>query len=243
MDKKTKKLINKLRNGEYDDRVRAAEELGKTGDPEAVNPLLETLKEVLRDKDAYPNLELGISAAKSLTRLGVDHTDTLKEFLNSYNPVAAAKAATALGELKRRDSIDYLLAKVSHLDPLIRSQVVWALGEVGKGDKRVENTLRGLAAGDPDGHVRGKAQEALEKLVGEELLEVEVVLAVGRQSHVLKVDSKTTVRLLKKQVGTLVNVEDKQIVLSFEGRILGDDSTLLEEGVKDKSKIYLILRP
>ncbi|MBS7251263.1 MAG: HEAT repeat domain-containing protein [Candidatus Freyarchaeota archaeon] len=245
MNRRTNKLIKKLRGKKFDDRIRAAEELGKTGDPEAINPLIETLKEILEDANAHQNSELlGISAAKSLTQLGVDHTNTLIEFLNSRNPVTAARAAVALGELKRRDILEHLFAKVSCRDPLVRSQVVWALGETGMGDKRVEDTLRDLACSDPDGYVKGRAQEALEKLgVGGELLKVIVVPATGGQPHTLEVNSKTTVKLLKKQVGKIMHVKYNKIVLSFENRMLQDDLTLLEEGVKDKSELYMICLP
>ncbi len=242
MNRKTKKLINKLRKGKYKEKLEAANELGKTGDVEAIEPLSETLTKALEEMDTNSDLEvLGVTAAKSLTQLGVDHTDTLIKSLDSYNPVAASKAATALGELKRQDAIEYLLAKVSHREPLIRSQVVWALGEVGRGDKKVEETLRNVVASDSDGYVRRRAREALGKLAKvDEVVEVEVVPAAGRQSITLKVNSKTTVKLLKHQIGKLMRVKANKILLSFEGRTLDDDLNLLAEGVKDKSRLYVI---
>lgn len=244
MNRKTKKLIKKLRSENYNDKVRAAEELGKTGDPEAINPLIETLEEVLRNRNAYPNLELGIKIAKSLTLLGVDHTNTLKEFLNSHNPIDVVRAAIALGELRRKDAIECLLAKLNNRDPLVRSHVILALGEIGEADKKVVETLRSLAANDLDGYVRKRAKEALEKLAKEkELLEVEVVPAKGGKSYVLKVNSKITVKLFKKQVGKLMHVKDSKIILSLEGKTLDDNLTLLEGGVKNKSKLYVIRLP
>jgi len=240
---KTKKLIKKLKKGKYDEKIKAADELGKTGDPEAIIPLKETLKGAMRDANVRSNL-LAISTAKSLTQLGIDHTDTLVKYLNSYTPIVAASAAVALGELKRQESIKHLLEKVNHSDPLVRSKIVWALGEVGRGDKKVEETIRNLSLDDPDSYVKEKAQEALEKFEAwEELLEIEVIPARGGQSHILKVNSKTTIKLLKHQIGKSMRIKTNKIILSSRGRILNDESTLHAEGINDKSKIYIIKHP
>ena len=135
-------------------RLRAAYELGTTGDKNAA-PLL---RKALSDTDP----QVGAAAAMALSR--VDRTGqqaALTKMLSSPEPLARANAALALGFSRYTTSIDSILvALATERDLTAKRTIIRALGELGA--KAAEANLNHAAKSDP--RVNPDVQDALKRL-------------------------------------------------------------------------------
>ncbi len=147
--------LRQLRSKDSEKRWRAAEELGKSGDPRAVEPLLEALrtgicKEVLwalrrlNDQRALPGL-----------------VEALKSPFSSYRSLAVL----ALGEMGDPRAVPELVLKLTDIDADVRRDVCKALGQLR--DQRAVGPLV-AALSDAEHSVRMEAAEALGDIGGPE---------------------------------------------------------------------------
>src|SRR5678815_3312578 len=120
--------------GDSDWRVRkaAVQGLAQRSAPEAIQALLESLRE------DHGNLAVLNSALQVLSMVDIETLPTLLEFLRDDEPDLRMQAALAIGEQRDKRAVPALLEALNDSDPNVRFHVIEALGK-----------LRDLAAVDP----------------------------------------------------------------------------------------------
>ncbi|MDD1720116.1 MAG: HEAT repeat domain-containing protein [Methanoregulaceae archaeon] len=136
-------LIRALRNQDINVQYEAVSALGEIGDPQAVGPLVD----VLRD-DKYSAIRW--RAAEALASIGDPAIGALTECLSHPAEDVRWKAALALGSTGSGKAIDPLIRLLSDHDRFVRSRAANALGHIGQA--ATGPLIKALAEGD--GNVR-----------------------------------------------------------------------------------------
>ena len=112
--------------GDSDWRVRqvAVQGLAQRSAPEAIQALLESLRE------DHGNLAVLNSALQVLTMVDIETLPTLVEFLHDANADLRMQAALALGEQRDKRAVPALLEALNDSDPNVRFHVIEALGKL-----------------------------------------------------------------------------------------------------------------
>ncbi|MDD3566085.1 MAG: HEAT repeat domain-containing protein [Methanothrix sp.] len=117
-------LILDLKYGGQDARENAVLALGESGDPRAIDPLIEALK----DKD----VQVRLWAASDLGDFGDPKAVApLIEALKDERPVVQLWAASSLVKLGKAEYFNRITAMLDNGDPYLYSEVIMALGETG----------------------------------------------------------------------------------------------------------------
>lgn len=145
-----------LRSGDTNRQIKAAYELGRTGDSAAAPLLIDALD--------HTNRQAGAAAALALARVTPDDlTDRLQPSLKSPHPARRGHAALALGFSRRPAALDSLLIMLSsETDVYAKRQIIRALGELGRPE--AAPGLRAAAEQDP--RVAADAASVLHRLHG-----------------------------------------------------------------------------
>jgi HEAT repeat protein len=151
-------LIEALKDKEGYVRAKAAEVLGKIKDPRAVEPLIEALKD--KDSDVRQSAAIALGDLKDLRAV-----DPLIEALKDEDWRVRQGAASALGKLKDLRAVERLIEALKDKDPVVRWVAATALGEL-KDPRAVEPLIEALK--DKHGHVKERAEEALQKITGKD---------------------------------------------------------------------------
>lgn len=153
-------LINLLKNGDYNSKQHAAEELGTIKDPRVIAALVSLLKEADNGTRMYV-----VEAFRNLGAFGVDG---LIDTLENGDSIDKANAIWVLGKLGKisddYDSVivDALIKTLKDKDQNIRYTSAQALGDMG--DTRSVTALKEALLTDPYYIVRAQAAEALGKI-------------------------------------------------------------------------------
>lgn len=148
-------MVNDLKTGERGKRLRAAEELGKLRDKNAVPALTEALK----DEDQHVRGE----AAEALGKTGNPSVlKPLLEAVKSEDDNTRWGAIQGLADLGDKKAVDALIGLLSHGDRNTRWKAATALG--GLEDKKAVNALVKALQNDSDPFVRKGVIEALVKI-------------------------------------------------------------------------------
>ena len=149
-----KDLIQKLQNGDVDERQRAAIALGTGKDRSAVEPLIKALG----DKDEF----VRDFAVKALGNIGDSRAlAPLVAALRDENVLVRRSAATALGNLGDPKALEPLLEALKNGQYMVRRAAARALGTLG--DPGAVDALIGVL-GDDDPYIRNSAVVALAKI-------------------------------------------------------------------------------
>ncbi len=144
---------------------KAAEALGKIGDPRAVEPLGDVLRE-----GRYAG-----AAVAALARIGTPAVETLLAAMKVGDPQVRRTAIEALGNIGDTRAVEPLLAALNDADS--RFSAIKVLGEIG--DRRAVGPLTMLLS-DKDRTIRSGAVKALEKLGWQpDNVESEIIYAIA----------------------------------------------------------------
>ena len=136
-------------------QANTARALGEIGDPRAILPLIEVLK------DESPKVRLW--AAYSLVKLGqAEYFDQVVLALENERFGVRDVATEALGEIGDPRAVGPLSEALSDENAWVRRHAAEALGKIG--DNRAVEPLTYLALNDEDSRVRYAAASALKKL-------------------------------------------------------------------------------
>jgi HEAT repeat protein len=196
---KVKKLIKCLKVDDMDIPGLAAEGLGKLGDPRAVEPLGQILKD--------PNCT-HISQIKAVTALGEIGGDSAIDCLIDalgFGPVNVRAAVADLLEKMDNDTIlEKLRDKLKHMEWVFRSRSAQLLGQM-KDEKAVDPLIKRLK--DKNEKVRQAAAEALgnigDKKAVEPLIEYYKSIPPGKGKTGLRFDKKRDELAVQRQVAAL----------------------------------------
>ena len=145
------KLLEALKNPEYDVRLNAVETLGKLNSEIAIQGLLEALN----DSD----FNICVEAATALSDLGHEAAiPKLLEALKDPDSGIRNRSVKALGNLESEAAISGLLEALKDPNPDVRSNAAEILGKSGR-EAAISGLLEVLK--DPDSHVRPSAPEVL----------------------------------------------------------------------------------
>jgi len=136
-------LIRKLKYGSPIERQHAAQELGKLGDPRALEPLVEAM---LHDRDKT----VCCTAAVWLGKMGKPEAipGLARAVLSGGDPEIRAHAADALGVIRHSDAIPVLIEASFDSHPSVRLAAVWSLAQFR--DPIVIPPLLGILGNDYD---------------------------------------------------------------------------------------------
>jgi HEAT repeat protein len=146
----TNRLVEALRDENWETRMVAAEILGQKGDPALIRPLAASLY------DDY--VEVRIAAAKALSE--IPHPDGVPYLVKSLHENELGVrvwSAWALGKIGHADAVPGLVKALRDDNTAVRWNAAWALGEIGA--DAVPGLVKALR--DRDGRVRGTAAGAL----------------------------------------------------------------------------------
>ena len=150
----TDSLVTRLNDEDSFVREEAAQALGESGSPRAVEPLITLLK----DEDYFVREE----AAQALGALGSPQAvEPLIARLSDEDPDVRWMAARSLVELGSLRAVEPLVARFTDEDPDVRAEAAQILGELGS-PRAVEPLITLLK--DEDYFVRAEAAQALGEL-------------------------------------------------------------------------------
>jgi HEAT repeat protein len=130
--------------------------IGDLGDPAAVEPLIEALRD--------PFVDVQWLAAKSLGKIGDPRAvGPLLEAIRSEDKWLRVGAAWGLGKLRDPRAVEPLILLLKDTKKMVRRNAAWALGTIM--DKRAVPALTELLK-DADGEVRETAKAALASISG-----------------------------------------------------------------------------
>ncbi|MGC9348230.1 MAG: HEAT repeat domain-containing protein [Anaerolineae bacterium] len=152
-------VLERVTRGYVGVRSLTAKALGKIGDPQAAQALIDALQD-----DKSKNLQL--ASLRSLGKLGYrDAIPAVRPFLNADDPRLRRTAVLTLGALQDRDVTPKLLEMAKGDEsPLVRPAAVEALGQVGDAEM-IEKLLPFLD--DGNAYLRAALAHALSRLDGD----------------------------------------------------------------------------
>ncbi|MBW7863189.1 MAG: HEAT repeat domain-containing protein [Candidatus Hydrogenedentes bacterium] len=128
------RCVKRLQSKDSDERLAAAEALGRLGDARAIDPLTEALG------DANRNVRK--AAAAALERLGVFEVEPHLRALQAKSAEVRLKAARALGQLGDPRAVQPLIQTLGDPDTPVRRAAVSALESLGQlGERRAIEAL------------------------------------------------------------------------------------------------------
>ncbi len=133
------RLISALKSPKADIRREAADALGASRDPRAVQPLIESLRD---GEDRVRQ-----AAADSLGKMGDLALEPLLSLLGDPQVRVRQLAAKALGDIRDPRAVEPLITTLGDADLGVRRQAAFALGPLK--DSRAVRPLAGAAAKDP----------------------------------------------------------------------------------------------
>lgn len=136
-------------------RMEAARALGDLGDPKAIDPLVDALKDRYRPVRDF--------AAEALGKLGGDPrgVEVFLEYVKDSKSMAREEGATALGKIGDRSAAEALIALLNDESFFVRQSAMISLGKIG--DMRATEPLIPLLK-DEDKDIRESASSALGSL-------------------------------------------------------------------------------
>jgi HEAT repeat protein len=153
-------------------RLNAAYALGSTG-ISAVGPLVDSMESGDQFFAEHPILNIG-DAAHALAAVGAPAVNALAEGLSSNKEHFRAWSAFALGEIgsPARRVIPELLRALQDESQAVRRHVISALGMIGRGETRIEDSLLSVFTGLEESDLRIYALQGLIRLdaAGDETL-------------------------------------------------------------------------
>ena len=150
-DRQFQDQLARLHNTDAYERQRAAIALGNLGNTEAVEPLMNALKD---EDDFVRNF-----AARSLGKLGDSRAvDSLIQAMKDKNLLVRRSAVIALGNLGSSKALDPLTEAAKNGDDIVRRAAIESLGNLGDA-RGIETLIEALR--DEDIYVRDGAAEAL----------------------------------------------------------------------------------
>ncbi|MGZ4901842.1 MAG: HEAT repeat domain-containing protein [Halobacteriota archaeon] len=148
-DDRIERLIDKLVKCQSSkERIKAAEALGKIGEP-AIEPLIVAL-----EKERW---DVRSSAIMVLERIGQPAARAFQIALTDDDWFVRASAAKALGQIKAHTAVNSLIDCLSDKDWFVRERAAEALGKIG--EPAIEPLIAALK--DRNGFVRERAAEIL----------------------------------------------------------------------------------
>ena len=123
---------------------------------ETVHPILST---------AYVSNDEGLKLAAVIAMgrsVNKQWTELIIEEMDNPSPLIRAEAARAAGEIEARTSIDALIELLEDIDPSVRINAIWSLGQIG-GD-RAEQALENIDPTLEDDEVSNVLDEAMDHL-------------------------------------------------------------------------------
>ncbi len=196
---KVKKLIKCLKVDDMYIPRLAAEELGKLGDPRAVEPLGQMLKD--------PNCDhiSKVKAVKALDEIGGDSAiDCLIDALGFGSINISAVVADLLEKMDDDTILEKLRDKLKHMEWAFRYRSAQLLGKM-KDEKAVDPLINRLK--DKNEKVRQAAAEALgnigDKKAVEPLIEYYKSIPPGKGKTGLRLDKKRDELAVQRQVAAL----------------------------------------
>jgi len=146
-------LINVLNSVDNEIRDRAAETLGKMGDPLAIPPLIRALD----DKDEV----VRGSAAEALGKIGEQSAvPGLIKALTDNSSYVRYRVAGALGDIGSSEAVPHLVKAIADEYNIVRQWAADALGDIGD-PQAIPCLFRTLTDQDEEEFVRDSAAEAL----------------------------------------------------------------------------------
>ncbi len=160
------RLIQLLRNGNDNEREKAASELGKIGEKDTIQPLIEALEDKKADVRKKTASALGEITEKGDTQSNVIITKLTSVLIDkSEDDVVRQKAASALGKMTGKAAVDPLIQVLTNTseDTEVRQKAASALGKI-TGKAAVDPLIQVLTNTSEDTEVRIKAASALGKI-------------------------------------------------------------------------------
>jgi HEAT repeat protein len=155
-------------------RRRAAEKLGTSGEPRAVEPLITALRDTNRDVQE--------AATQALAHIGPAVLEPLLRDLKDEK-LDVPKAAAVLGQIKDARIVEKLAVAVSDANRDVRKAVAQALGQI-RDTHAVEPLIDALT--DEDAGVREAAAQALGQIRDAHAVEPLIVALQDRYQRVLE---------------------------------------------------------
>lgn len=167
-----------LRGSESDERLEGARQLARSGDPEAVAPLIAAVSD--------DDMRVRIKAIDGLGNLRANEATNLlvqQLFLKSTTPAEQRRVLAALGKIRDPRSTEPICEFLSQdLDQETRGTAIFALGEIG--DAAAVDALEGFVANEEDPLNSRLASEAIHKITHQAPGKVEIrALADDRQTR------------------------------------------------------------
>ncbi len=119
VNKDVEGLINALKDKDPMIRGDATEVLGKIGDSRAVEPLIEALKDIVRE-----------IAIESLRKIGEPAVESLIKALKDKDTLIRSGAAKALGKIGDKRAVESLTEALKYGDIFVRSAAAEALEKI-----------------------------------------------------------------------------------------------------------------
>src|SRR4030042_3481139 len=166
-------LIRLLHHGDPYVEYEGAGALGDIGDPRAVEPLIEALK-----NDEFSGVRW--IAAEALSKLGAPAVAPLIGALQHHNDDVRWKAAIALGEIGDPRAVEPLIALLCDEDRYVKGRAAHALGLIG--EAAVGPLIRALREGD--GNLRWGSAIALGKIRDTRAIEPLIRALAAKNEHV-----------------------------------------------------------
>jgi bilin biosynthesis protein len=116
-----RQLISEVEHGQREDRVAAAKMLGKLGDAQAVDALIQALHD--------PDRSVYLSAARTLGRLGDPALEPLLHALQDKDSHVRLGAALALRASGDERAVEPLRRALADPDGTVRAVAAWTMGE------------------------------------------------------------------------------------------------------------------
>jgi HEAT repeat protein len=169
-------LAGELADSSFKVRLKAAVLLGRTADEKAVGPLIKALRD--------ENYVVRGAAARALGNLGLPHSLRAIEWIfplaDDEEPFVRKEAQSALARLTSQESLDRIIAGLSHEKPSVRQVAVRLLSAVVTlPDARAAIAT---ALGDSDEDVRQEAVVAI-KGMGQGDMEALLLSALWRRDN------------------------------------------------------------
>lgn len=182
-------------------RQLSASALGEIGDRKAIKPLISCLRD--------NNLQIRVSAASSLCKMGEEVVEPLLEALRESRPEVREACAGALGQIGDKRAVEPLIKLLSDKNFTVRKAATWALGRID--DERTLKPLLPIVE-DEDPSVREAAAWALGKKGNVEAIDSLVSL--------LKDDS---LEVRKAAAGSLGNIGSSRAVNALKSMLEEED--------------------
>jgi HEAT repeat protein len=190
-------LLKDLRSEDRRLRRKAAEELGRLGDEQAISGLIGAL----RDSDQFVSAASALALGELKAKLAVD---ILVELLRSPSTEVRGSSAQALGRIGDTKATQALLSLLNDPEVYPRSAALGALGRIG--DASIITNLTSILVKDPESQVRTSAAEALGR-IGDRQASEALVKALKDSSNYVRTAAAVALSQTGGENATLALIE------------------------------------